>query len=188
MAKFAEVTYGTKGQSKRYTYVVNDNVRTGDFLHPTVKHSRSGKLYATTGIVQKLNKTTSKQGQEKSALLEAKGVEAEEALTSRDIGAKRLRDKSGAFQRDGGMGKTIKDPVTGDFVAQKDFERGQSLVGQTRLGNVAARKAKEFATPVEKRYENFVSEKGVAPMDAAKQAVSRYQEYANQFTSREVMK
>lgn len=56
MAKFAQVGYGSDGRAAGksgvgYTYVVNDNVRTGDVLRPVVNHYLSGKAFATTGVV-----------------------------------------------------------------------------------------------------------------------------------------
>lgn len=56
MAKFAQIGYGRNGRGVGksgigYTYVVNDNVRTGDNITPVVTHYLSGKEFATTGKV-----------------------------------------------------------------------------------------------------------------------------------------
>lgn len=56
MAKFAQVGYGRNGRGVGrsgigYTYVVNDNVRTGDNIVPVVTHYLSGREFATTGKV-----------------------------------------------------------------------------------------------------------------------------------------
>ena len=62
MAKFANITYGTKGDTEQYTYVVNDSVNVGDIVQPSVKHYKSGKIYGTTGIIQNTAKETSVTG------------------------------------------------------------------------------------------------------------------------------
>ena len=36
--KFANVTYGTHGDSAEYTYLVNDNVKAGEVLQQSVIH------------------------------------------------------------------------------------------------------------------------------------------------------
>lgn len=42
--KFANVTYGTHGDSAEYTYLVNDNVKAGEVLQPSVIHYQSKKV------------------------------------------------------------------------------------------------------------------------------------------------
>ena len=57
--KFANVTYGTHGDSAEYTYLVNDNVKAGEVLQPSVIHYQSKKVFATTGIVQNFPESVS---------------------------------------------------------------------------------------------------------------------------------
>ena len=53
MAKLVKVRYGLSNLSKEeYIYMVNDNVKRGSVLMPTVKHVVSGKVYTTMGVVQ----------------------------------------------------------------------------------------------------------------------------------------
>lgn len=53
MAKLVKVRYGLANLSrKEYIYMVNDNVKRGSVLMPTVKHAKSGKIYTTMGVVQ----------------------------------------------------------------------------------------------------------------------------------------
>lgn len=54
MAKFARCGYGSQGQglgktTNGYTYIVNDNVRTGDRIQ-VVATSRLGRKFATTAV------------------------------------------------------------------------------------------------------------------------------------------
>ena len=53
MAKLVKVRYGLSNLSKEeYIYMVNDSVKRGSVLMPTVKHAVSGKVYTTMGVVQ----------------------------------------------------------------------------------------------------------------------------------------
>lgn len=56
MAKFAQVTYGSHGDTQTYTYIVNDSVKAGAVVYPTVTHYKSKKDFSTMGIVQETNK------------------------------------------------------------------------------------------------------------------------------------
>lgn len=75
MAKFANVTYGSHkhdGEDKpQYTYLVNDNVRTGDTLYVAARHYGNGAIFTTTSVVRETTKTTTLKGQEMQAALEA---------------------------------------------------------------------------------------------------------------------
>ncbi len=74
--KIARVTYGVhEGDrvKREYAYLVNDNVKVGDIVQPTVNHAVSGKLFATTGVIQTTNKPTSKGGKELISQLEQVG-------------------------------------------------------------------------------------------------------------------
>lgn len=61
--KYAIVGYGSAGATKGYTYAVNDNVRTGDRIQPTVEHHSSHKKFVTTGVIQHAYKSNSAKGQ-----------------------------------------------------------------------------------------------------------------------------
>lgn len=56
MAKIVDVKYGLTNvdqSGKPYKYVVNDNVKKGDALSVVATHYKSGKKFATMGVVQK---------------------------------------------------------------------------------------------------------------------------------------
>lgn len=154
MAKFANVTYGTKGDTAEYTYVVNDNVRTGDYIHPSVKHYQSGKVFGTTGIIQSTAKETSAKGKQLKQTLESNGVEPVKAYTGKEVGAQRDRTESGKFGQGSGLPKTYRDEETGKRKAPDDYQFRQSqYIQQARQGNVEARKQYE----AQKQQETFDS-------------------------------
>lgn len=63
MAKFAKVTYGSHGDTKQYTYIVNDSVQAGTVVYPVVTHYQSNKNFATMGIIQSTAKPFKKDGE-----------------------------------------------------------------------------------------------------------------------------
>ncbi len=67
MVKFAQVTYGSQGDSGSYTYIVSDSTRAGSVINPAVKHHLSHKIYGTMGIVQSTSKETSYDGNVQTA-------------------------------------------------------------------------------------------------------------------------
>ncbi len=72
--KIINLTYGLKGENQRkYTYLVNDNVRNGQVVFPNVKHYQSGKIYGTVGIVQNTYNQNSRQGKKAVNDLENEG-------------------------------------------------------------------------------------------------------------------
>lgn len=94
MAKFALVGYGSDGRGvgtteQGYTYVVNDNVRTGDRLQP-IATSRKGRKFVTTGVVNHSYKQTSIKGQEVKQRFDEnetkKGKEITTAYTGKELG------------------------------------------------------------------------------------------------------
>lgn len=71
--KFAKVGYGSAGQGlgkttneepAGYTYLVNDNVRTGDRIQPIATNWKSGKQFVTTGKVLHSFKENTIKGQQ----------------------------------------------------------------------------------------------------------------------------
>lgn len=142
MAKFAKVTYGTQGDTEEYTYVVNDNVRTGDWIQPSVKHYISGKIFGTTGIIQSTQKNLdSKTAQELS------GKEIANAYTQKDLGINPERTEKGTFATQGALGKTQKNEITGKYQAKPGQEFvNTSNITKTRLGNVSMREQQQAET------------------------------------------
>ena len=96
MAKFALVGYGSDGRGvgktqQGYTYVVNDNVRTGDIIQP-IATSRKGRKFATTGFVNHSYKETSAKGQGAKQQAQENGVEnVTRVYTGKELGAKGSR-------------------------------------------------------------------------------------------------
>ena len=72
--KFVNITYGLKGESKQYTYLVNDNVKVGQVIFPSFRHYPDGKITATVGIVQTTNSVTSKEGLNMAKMMSEKGI------------------------------------------------------------------------------------------------------------------
>ena len=72
--KFVNITYGLKGESKQYTYLVNDNIKVGQVIFPSFRHYPDGKITATVGIVQTTNSVTSKEGLNMSKMMNEKGI------------------------------------------------------------------------------------------------------------------
>lgn len=97
--KIINVTYGLKGDNeKKYTYLVNDNVRNGQVVFPNVKHYKSGKVYGTVGIVQNSFKEGSRSAKQAVNDLENSG----KTLTGTAITGK------GAINQMGAISKTQK--------------------------------------------------------------------------------
>lgn len=108
--KFVNVTYGLKGDTKQYTYIVNDNVKVGQVIFPSFRHLPDGKITATVGIVQTTNRVTSKEGISMARLMEEKGIVANYiALNSKNIRDNKQRDEKGQFVGGTGYSKTEKN-------------------------------------------------------------------------------
>jgi hypothetical protein len=125
MAKFANVTYGTKGDTALYTYLVNDTVNAGDIIQPSVKHHDSGKIFGTTAIVQNTAKEMS-----------VKGKQIQRVLSGKQVGAERAR-VNGRFVGTPSP-KPTKNAETGMYEVAGKYNVSQ-YAQQTRAGNVKAR-------------------------------------------------
>ena len=102
--KFANVTYGTHGDSAEYTYLVNDNVKAGEVLQPSVIHYQSKKVFATTGIVQNFHESVSSSVEGKVATV-LKGKEV--GLSDRIQGEKGRF--AGSYSKTGRVGGRMSD-------------------------------------------------------------------------------
>lgn len=125
MAKFVKVGYGSDGRGMGttidgYTYVVDDNVRTGQTIYPSVKHYISQTIFGTTGKVLSTTGENTVNGRIMKQELESRGKTIQPVLTGKEIGAVRQRDiETGKFQKG---------------------EGGTTLYGlQTRGANILAR-------------------------------------------------
>lgn len=150
--KFAQVGYGRFGQNvwkkkEGYTYIVNDNVRKGDTINPSVVHHISGNIFATTGKILSTTTNLNKVDPNLNPNDLAKAVKGS------DLGITATRGKGGKFTAD----KSYVAP-NGDYVASQ-YELA------SRGANIAERQ-KERArqglptdraetTKTEKAYETF---------------------------------
>lgn len=103
--KFVNITYGLKGQSKQYTYLVNDNVKVGQVIFPSFRHFPDGKITATVGIVQTTNSVTSKEGMNMAKMMSEKGIVPNYIATTLNKPTEVLRE-NGKFVGGTGIGKT----------------------------------------------------------------------------------
>lgn len=104
--KFVNITYGLKGESKQYTYLVNDNVKVGQVLFPSFRHFPDGKITATVGIVQTTNSVTSKDGINMAKMLNEQGIVPNYIATTLNKPNDLMRDDGGKFMGGTGISKT----------------------------------------------------------------------------------
>ena len=103
MAKFALVGYGSDGRGvgttqQGYTYVVNDNVRTGDTIQP-IATSRKGRKFVTTGVVNHAYKETSVKGQgAKELAQENRASDVTRVYSGKELGAQGSRVPKAGLQ------------------------------------------------------------------------------------------
>lgn len=103
MAKFALVGYGSDGRGvgttqQGYTYVVNDNVRTGDTIQP-IATSRKGRKFVTTGVVNHAYKETSRKGQEAKQSSQENGAsDVTRVYSGKELGAQGSRVPKAGLQ------------------------------------------------------------------------------------------
>jgi hypothetical protein len=97
MAKIAKVGYGSRGQgvgqTDGYTYVVNDNVRTGDIIQ-VVATSRAGRKFGTTGVPLATYKDGSVKAEEAIQDAESAGADVTRAYTAKELGVGGYRGRS----------------------------------------------------------------------------------------------
>lgn len=142
MAKFAQCGYGSQGQglgktTDGYTYVVNDNVRTGDKIQ-VIATSKKGNKFATTAVPLHTYKETSTKGQmAKQQVQEKTGKEPTQSYSGKELGVQGSR----ATQPLGDGKRTISE-----------------YAQETRAGNIAMYKQKDpNAKWTEKAQETFDS-------------------------------
>lgn len=142
MAKFAQCGYGSQGQglgktTDGYTYVVNDNVRTGDKIQ-VIATSKKGNKFATTAVPLHTYKETSAKGQiAKQQVQEKTGKEPTQSYSGKELGFQGSR----ATQPLGDGKRTISE-----------------YAQETRAGNIAMYKQKDpNAKWTEKAQETFDS-------------------------------
>lgn len=116
MAKLARVRYGLSNLSeKEYIYMVNDNVKKGAVLMPTVNRWPHKGPYATMGVVQGTVNMNTKANQEmvKEQVFNKDtgelNISKADKLSRNEINQinPQLRDESGKFAYTGNAGKGI---------------------------------------------------------------------------------
>lgn len=92
MAKIAKCGYGSDGRglgatTDGYTYIVNDNVKTGDIIQ-VVSTSRAGKKFATTAVPLHAYKENSVMGQKakSDAMSQTGGQDPTRAYSGKELG------------------------------------------------------------------------------------------------------
>ena len=148
MAKFAICRYGTRGEgpendpSKTYTYIVNDNVRSGDNIQ-VVSTASNGKKFSTTA------KTLTKKDAEELSQKSGKKVESGVVKESGVKGQELLNKTRSAMaeKQDINLNETPYDKLSTE--QKSKLEITQSYTGkelgviggksreQTRAGNLA---------------------------------------------------
>ena len=109
MAKLAFVRYGKDGQGpandeeKKYTYVVNDNVRKGDRISPVVRHASekgNNTIFVTTGkVMATASNASTEKGKEMTE--ELGGREPTNVYSGKELGLAGQRGSGGKFTKEG---------------------------------------------------------------------------------------
>lgn len=150
--KFAQVGYGSNGQGTKkdgggYTYIVNDNVRKGDTINPSVVHYWSKNIFATTGKI--LGTTNNLQKIDPNL----KQNDLAKAIKGSDVGITTTRGKGGKFTTD----KSYHTP-DGDYVASQ-YElssRGANIMERQKEQAKKGLKIETSQTPkTEKAIDTF---------------------------------
>ena len=137
MAKLAICRYGTNGEgpernpSKTYTYIVNDNVRSGDNIQ-VVSTAVNGKKFATTA------KALTKDDAEKLSQKSGKEVKSGVVKESGERGQKLLNETRSAMAKKQGidLNETPYDKLSTE--QKEKLEISQSYTGK-ELGIVGSR-------------------------------------------------
>lgn len=148
MAKLAICRYGSKGEgpendpSKTYTYVVNDNVRSGDNIQ-VISTSRKGNKFATTA------KTLTKEDAEKlsqksetsveSGVLKENSVKGQELLnkTRSEMAKKQNIDLNETPYDQLSTEQKSKLEITKSYTGKELGMTGRRTREQIRAGNIA---------------------------------------------------
>lgn len=143
MAKFAQCGYGSQGQglgrtTDGYTYVVNDNVRTGDVIQ-VISTSRAGKKFATTAVPLHTYKENGKKGQlAKQEAMSKTGQDPTQVYSGKELGV---------------QGSTATKPLGDGHRTISEYAQA------TRAGNIAMYKQKdpnaEFTKKSQETFDSY---------------------------------
>lgn len=148
MAKIAICRYGSQGQgpesdpSKTYTYIVNDNVRTGDNIQ-VISTSVRGRKFATTAKTltkEEAENLSQKSGKEvESGVLKEGSAKGQELLqkTRSDIAKKQGINLDETPYDQLSTQQKKKLDITKSYTGKELGVSGKNLREQTRAGNIA---------------------------------------------------
>lgn len=169
MAKLAICRYGTNGEgpennpSKTYTYIVNDNVRSGDNIQ-VISTSSKGNKFATTA--KTLTKKDAQELSQKSGVKVESGVVKENGVKGQELLNK---TRSAMAEKQGiDLNKTPYDQlsteqksrleITQSYTGKELGVSGKKTREQTRAGNIEMYMQKNpNATLTPKAQETFDS-------------------------------
>ena len=169
MAKLAICRYGTRGEgpennpSKTYTYIVNDNVRSGDNIQ-VISTSSKGNKFATTA--KTLTKKDAEELSQKSGVKVESGVVKENGVKGQELLNK---TRSAMAEKQGiDLNKTPYDQlsteqksrleITQSYTGKELGVSGKRTREQTRAGNIEMYMQKNpNATLTTKAQETFDS-------------------------------
>lgn len=148
MAKFAICRYGSQGQgpqndpSKTYTYIVNDNVRSGDNIQ-VVSTAINGKKFATTA--KTLTKKDAEELSQKSGKKVESGVVKENSIRGQELLSKTrsaMAEKQGIDLNETPYDKLSTEQkgkleVTQSYTGKELGVSGKKTREQTRAGNIS---------------------------------------------------
>lgn len=162
--KFAQVRYGVKEKdtgekTKGYTYLVNDSVKKGSVLQPSVVHYKSGKIFATTGVVLETHKNLSTA----SAKPISQNLK-ENNLTEEDIAKVTTTKEAGISQSRTSKGTYSSNKGTHD-------EKGRYITTTQELGT-------RGANILERQQETG---KQIASTEKSQKAVETFETYSKKF-------
>ena len=169
MAKLAICRYGSKGEgpennpSKTYTYIVNDNVKSGDNIQ-VISTSSKGNKFATTA--KTLTKKDAEELSQKSGTKVESGVFKESSVKGQEL----LGKTHSAMAKKQGINldetpydqlsteQKSKLEITKSYTGKELGVSGKNLREQTRAGNIAMYKQQNpNATLTTKAQETFDS-------------------------------
>lgn len=169
MAKLAICRYGSNGEgpesnpSKTYTYVVNDNVRSGDNIQ-VISTSSNGKKFATTAktLTKKDAEDLSQKSKEKveSGVFKENSVKGQELLnkTRSAIAEKKGIDLNQTPYDELSTEQKGKLDITKSYTGKELGITGRRTREQIRAGNIAMYKQQNpNATLTTKAQETFDS-------------------------------
>lgn len=148
MAKLAICRYGSRGKgpennpSKTYTYIVNDNVRSGDNIQ-VISTSSKGNKFATTA--KTLTKKDAEELSQKSGTKVESGVVKENSIRGQELLSKTrsaMAEKQGIDLNETPYGQLSTEQkskleITKSYTGKELGMSGKKTREQTRAGNIA---------------------------------------------------